>query len=98
MYRGFREYLSGKYITNEELLDVLCYVVKDSEILRDSVVVLDGFTGFTPVQNKIIGELMNISRRVAVTVTIDGREDPYVLKHKYQLFALSKQMEPGQIL
>lgn len=97
VYRGFREYLSGKYITNEELLDVLCYVVKDSEILRDSVVVLDGFTGFTPVQNKIIGELMNISRQVAVTVTIDGREDPYVLKHKYQLFALSKQMVTGLV-
>ncbi len=27
-----------------------------------------------------------------ITVTMDKREDPYVMKDKYQLFALSKQM------
>lgn len=26
-----------------------------------------------------------------VTVTMDGREDPYVYRHPYQLFAMSKQ-------
>lgn len=91
----FDGYLQGKYITGEELLDVLSAVVQQSEILKDSVVVLDGFTGFTPVQNRLLGQLLNICRKVAVTVTIDRREDPYQLKHKYQLFALSKQMVTG---
>lgn len=91
VYRGFHEYLSGKYITNEELLDVLCQVVRQSDILKDSVVALDGFTGFTPVQDQLLRELLHICEDVLVTVTMDGREDPYVCKHKYQLFALSKQ-------
>ena len=91
----FGEYLQGKYITGEELLDVFSAVVQQSEILKDSVVVLDGFTGFTPVQNRVLGQLLKICRKVTVTVTIDQREDPYQLKHKYQLFTLSKQMVTG---
>lgn len=91
VYQGFREYLEGNYITNEEMLDVLCQVVGQSEILKDSVIALDGFTGFTPVQEKLLRELLHICQDVIVTVTIDGKEDPYVLKHNYQLFAMSKQ-------
>ncbi len=93
----FGEYLQGKYITGEELLDVFSAVVQQSEILKDSVVVLDGFTGFTPVQNRVLGQLLKICRKVTVTVTIDQREDPYQLKHKYQLFTLSKQMVTGLV-
>ena len=93
----FGEYLQGKYITGEELLDVFSAVVQQSEILKDSVVVLDGFTGFTPVQSRVLGQLLKICRKVTVTVTIDQREDPYQLKHKYQLFTLSKQMVTGLV-
>lgn len=92
VYRGFHDYLSEKYITNEELLDVLCQVVRKSAILEDSVIALDGFTGFTPVQDQLIRELLHICKDVIVTVTIDGKEDPYTFQHPYQLFALSKQM------
>lgn len=92
LYKGFTEYLSRKYITKEELLDSLSRVIGQSEMLKNSVVVLDGFTGFTPIQNRLLLELMRHCRKVAVTVTMDGREDPYVYSHPYQLFALSKHM------
>lgn len=92
VYEGFENYLADKYITKEELLDVLSGAVPHSELLRHSVVVLDGFTGFTPVQNKLLGELMRVCRKVAVTAVMDSREDPYVYSHPYQLFALSRQM------
>ena len=35
---------------------------------------------------------MKCCERVIVTVTMDERENPYVLEDKFQLFALSKQM------
>lgn len=92
VYEGFENYLADKYITKEELLDVLSDAVPHSELLKNSVVVLDGFTGFTPVQNKLLGELMRVCRNVVVTAVMDSREDPYVYKHPYQLFALSRQM------
>lgn len=91
VYEGFEEYLREKYITKEEMLDVLSSVVPDSEILKGSVVALDGFTGFTPVQNRLLGELLRVCDKLMITVEMDRREDPYLFRHPYQLFALSKQ-------
>ncbi len=92
LYKGFTEYLSRKYITKEELLDSLSRVIGQSEMLKDSTVVLDGFTGFTPVQNRLLLKLLCHCRKVVVTVTMDEREDPYRYSSPYQLFALSKHM------
>ena len=78
VYEKFEEYLSRKYITKEEMLDVLSDAVPSSEILRGSVVALDGFTGFTPVQNRLMGELLKVCEKVMITVEMDEREDPFV--------------------
>ena len=92
VYEGFEDYLRDKYITKEELLDVLSQNVQEAKMLKDSVIAMDGFTGFTPVQNRLIGELLKVCDKIMLTVEIDRREDPFVYKHPYQLFALSKQM------
>ena len=70
VYRGFQEYLSGKYITNEELLDVLCQVIRDSELLKESVVVFDGFTGFTPALDGLFCCFISCRMGVVRTFTI----------------------------
>ncbi len=92
LYQEFDQALNEKYMTKEELLDVLAGVVSQSEMLKNSTIVLDGFTGFTPVQNRLLRELMVYCRDVMVTVTMDPREDPYTYRHPYQLFALGKHM------
>lgn len=92
IYEGFKNYLQEKYITGEEMLDVLALVVGKSEFLKDSVIVLDGFTGFTPIQNKLLRALLCICEKMMITVTMDKRENPFIYQHPYQLFALSKQM------
>ncbi len=92
LYRGFQDYLQEKYITKEELLDVLAEQVSQSKMLRNSTIALDGFTGFTPVQNRLLRELLLCCRDVWVTVTMDPKEDPYTYDTPYQLFALGKHM------
>jgi len=92
VYENFQAYLENRYITGEELLDYLSSLVRKSDILKDSVVVLDGFTGFTPVQNKLLRELLQVSDQVILTVTMDQRENPFSYQHPYQLFGMSKQM------
>lgn len=92
VYEGFEEYLSEKYVTKEEMLDLLSDAVPRSGILKGSIVAMDGFTGFTPVQDRLLGELLKVCDKLMITVEMDEREDPFVYRHPYQLFALSKQM------
>lgn len=86
IYEGFQDYLKGKYITGEEILDLLCESVPQSELLRNSTVVLDGFTGFTPVQHKLLRELMLVCEKVVVTVTMSEHQ------RTNPLFKLSDEM------
>jgi len=91
LYKGFVEYIRGNFITTEEKLDVLRRSLSKSKILPGSVVVFDGFTGFTPIQNRVIGELMTICNEVIVTVTLGEEENPYELDGEQKLFHLSKK-------
>lgn len=92
IYRGFLEFLNGRYITGEEILDVLCGQLAGSKLIRGSTVLLDGFNGFTPIQNQVIGELLRLCRKVMVTVTIDSREDPFAYDGPHRLFSVSQKM------
>ena len=91
LYKGFTEYIRGNFITTEEKLDVLRRFLSKSKILPGSVVVFDGFTGFTPIQNRVIGELMTLCDEVIVTVTLGEEENPYELDGEQKLFHLSKK-------
>ena len=91
LYRGFQDYIKDHFITTEETLDVLRRSLAKSKILPDSVVVFDGFTGFTPIQNRLIQELMRVCAEIIVTVTIGAEEDPYQPDGEQKLFHLSKK-------
>lgn len=91
-YDAFMDYLKENYITSEEVLSVLCDVVSESEILRDAVVTLDGFTGFTPIQYRLIEQLLICCREVYVTVTIDAGEELLRVGPKHRLFYMSRNM------
>ena len=91
LYRGFQDYIRDHFITTEETLDVLRRSLSKSKILKGSVVLFDGFTGFTPIQNRLIQELMRVCAETIVTVTIGVGEDPYKMDGEQKLFHLSKK-------
>ncbi len=91
MYRGFEEKLQGQYVTAEEILDVFRMTAEQSDLLKNSVLALDGFTGFTPIQNQLLAELMKLVRDIYVTVTIDPEEDAFAYHSMQELFAMSKK-------
>lgn len=91
LYRGFQDYIRDHFITTEETLDVLRRSLSKSKILKGSVVVFDGFTGFTPIQNRLIQELMRVCAETIVTVTIGVGEDLYKMDGEQKLFHLSKK-------
>lgn len=91
MYNSFREYMQDRYITAEELLHVLIEVADKSEILKDSVMAFDEFTGFTPIQNLLMRKLLVLSEKVYVSLTIDSKEDMYHSRGIQELFDMPKK-------
>ncbi len=92
IFEEFQEYISGHYITTEEILDVLCRVLPRSEIVRNSVIALDGYTGFTPVQYRLLELCLIHARQVIVTVTADRNAAVYGTAGMQNLFYMSSQM------
>ena len=85
IYRAFLEYIDQKYITTEEITEILCKCVGRSRLLNDSIVAFDGFTGFTPVQFNLIELLFDKAKSMYFTVTLPQNADE-------QLFFMSYDM------
>lgn len=92
LYRAFLDRLGSVYTVKEELLERLGSCVCRSGLLKDSVIALYGFTGFTPVQLRLIGELLDICHTMYVTVDIPGDVDPFTYRSPFDLFGMSKKM------
>ncbi len=91
LYKTFMEYIQGHFITTEERLDLLRRALHKSEIIPGSVVVFDGFTGFTPIQNRLIGEMMSLARETIVVLTLGEGISPYEVSGEQCLFHLSQK-------
>ena len=91
LYQAFDAYVAERFITTEDTLALLSRAVHESKIMKNSVVIFDGFTGFTPIQYRLIAELMELSRMVIVSVTLGEGENPYRIMGEQELFYLSKK-------
>ena len=92
LYRAFLDYMGKEYMTSDQVLQVLGEVLEKSEKMKNSIVVLDGFTAFSPVQLRLVQKLSKIAKKIYITVTLDTREEPYSVLQKTELFYLSKKM------
>ena len=91
LYEAFLE-AAADFVTTEGQLGLLAEALYHSKMIRGSVVVFDGFTGFTPVQNQVIRRLLLLCREVRVAVMMDGDEDAEADDGEQKLFAFSKKM------
>lgn len=91
VYEAFNNYTCNEFITSEETMTLLTEKLSDSNIIKDAVVVFDGFTGFTPVQYRLIQRLLELTRQVIVSVTIDINSGIYSISGEQELFWLSKK-------
>lgn len=92
IYQGFEEQLAEKYITTEEVLDVLTEQLGQTELFQNATLALDGFTGFTPIQYKLLRRLLHLCDDVLVTVTIDPKESVRLQEEEFALYHLSREM------
>ena len=85
LYQAFLQGKRDRFITNEEMLDLLADAIPSSDWVKRSHFVLDGFTGFTPVQYRVIMALIRCSREVTISLTLGRDNGPgldWVSRHK----------------
>ncbi|MBQ2641408.1 MAG: PD-(D/E)XK nuclease family protein, partial [Lachnospiraceae bacterium] len=76
LYEAFRKEKEDRYVTGEETLELLAKAVPQAKSLQGSVVVFDGFTGFTPVQYRVVMALIRCAREVVFSFTVSGDSGP----------------------
>jgi len=91
VYEAFIRECEARFLTKEEMLDVLKQRLPLSDVVKRSTFVFDGFTGFTPIQNRVIEALMILAKDVVVTLEMDHRFSPYKMVGEDFLFYLSLQ-------
>ena len=78
IYKAFKKYLEDKFVTSEEILEILYKIIPKSNLIKNSEIYLDGFTGFTPIQYKVIEVLLKYSKKVKYMYNNKSR------KHKFK--------------
>ena len=91
IYKAFAEFNDGKFITAEETLEVLCTKIPAASFLKNSLIVFDGFTGFTPIQEAVILKLCEVADSVRITLDLSAPEKPSDVEGEEKLFYLSRK-------
>lgn len=93
IYQDFKDYLEGDFMVAEEVPDILCNLAEKSHILKDAVIAFDGFTGFTPIQMKLLGRLLPMTKEILVTADMDSSiANPLIRLPEDSLFSMSSEM------
>ena len=88
---AFEEKIESEYIVAEKLQELLAEHIESSDYIKRSVIVMDGFTGFTPVQMPVIEKLLMHAKKVYGVFTIDRRYYDKKNVKEHELFYLSKK-------
>lgn len=73
IYSEFKKYISGSGIlTSDEMMDIFADAVHESSLLREADIYFDGFTGFTPLQYKVIKALSQVCSDIYFSVAADS--------------------------
>lgn len=75
IYRAFDEALGIDYVDSDDHLTILAQRLERCSTFAGAEIWLDGFSGFTPQEYKVIGKLLKKARRVNVCLCIDSIEN-----------------------
>lgn len=70
-----KKYLEDKFIMNEEILRRVCELIPESEIVKNSYITFDEYTGFSPVQYEVIRMLLKYAGDINVALTVRDADE-----------------------
>lgn len=91
IYEAFMDFNKDRFVTSEETLDMLKERLKYADFIKGSTVVFDGFTGFTPIQERVVVELCKLCKRVIITFDLSLPEKYSDVGGEEKLFYLSRR-------
>ncbi len=68
----FKGYIKENYLSTDETLSILSEKISESGMLKGAEIWIDGFTGFTPAELKVIFKLLKKADSVTVTFPINA--------------------------
>jgi ATP-dependent helicase/nuclease subunit B len=71
---AYEEYLAEGYCDADDMLNRVAVMVPDSAYIRQADIYIDGFTGFTNQEVRVIEQLMIHARQVTIALTLDPSE------------------------
>ena len=72
IYEKFEEKIINNYIDETDLLDILANSLQETDLVKDSIIYIDEFAGFTHQEYEVIKELIKQAKQVNITICIDN--------------------------
>lgn len=74
IYQNFEQKLQGEYIEDTDLLTMLSENIEETNIVKDSLIYIDEFAGFTYQEYEILKKFIKLAKQVTITVCTDSLE------------------------
>ena len=74
IYENFEIQIKDKYIEETDLLTILSENLSKTDLVKESVIYIDEFTGFTKQEYNVIKELIKQAKQVNITMCVDKIE------------------------
>ena len=71
IYEKFEEQIKDNYIEENDLLTILAENISKTDIIKDSIIYLDEFSGFTHQEYDVIREFIKQAKQVNITICTD---------------------------
>lgn len=88
LYTNLESNIQNRWIDETDTLTMLAEKIGESKILRNAVIYIDEFSGFTPQEYAVITALMKVAKKMMITITTDTLFPEF--EEENNLFALNK--------
>ncbi len=72
IFEKHQKSLKGKYIEENDRLEILAKQLEKTEMFNDSIIYIDEFSGFTKQEYRVIEELLKKAEEISITITTDN--------------------------
>ena len=74
IYKNFENMLQKNYIEENDLLNMLAQNLENTDFIKDSIIYIDEFSGFTFQEYEVLKQFIKLAKKVTLTVSTDSLE------------------------